>query len=356
MLGAAVMLCAARGSGEPDATDKTAKDAKKNPRACKIAYKSAQELELSGHLLQARETYRLCAKITCSAFFKQECSTRYTQLGADIPSVVPIVTTASGQPRQDVRVTMDGSLLASSLDGRAFPIDPGVHEFSFSTDGGVIATQKLTIVAGQRNQPISMAMRSDGRGATRQLTASVAPPASIDAKSDAKTVREKPEVDRLEGEKTSTERPAREKRAQQTTASESPPPIGEEQETVVVQRQGPGVLPYAIGGVGLAGVGAGVLFTLWGRKDNDALAQCTPNCPLDSLDRVKKLYTMADISYGVGLAGIGASALLFVMSGPTVSKEKVPAKSAYMVDVQSTRNGVFGTVSGSILEPVRMRT
>src|SRR5262245_42416296 len=151
-LGSAVTLCAAPGSSEPDKPEKTGK---KGPSACKLAFNSAKDLEQSGHLLQARETYRLCAKATCSAFLKTECSTRYTQIGTDIPSIVPIATDAAGVPRDDVQVTMDGSLLTSRLDGRAYNVDPGVHEFSFTAGGGVIATQKLTIVAGQRNQPIS---------------------------------------------------------------------------------------------------------------------------------------------------------------------------------------------------------
>ena len=336
-LGAAVTLCAAPGSSEPEQAEKTGK---KGPSACKLAYKSARDLEQSGHLLSARETYRLCAKATCSAFLKTECSTRYTQIGSDIPSVVPTATDAAGMPRDDVQVTMDGALLTSRLDGRAYPIDPGVHEFSFTAGGGVIATQKLTIVAGQRNQPISVAVRSDGKGARR------APPASGTTSSvDAKTAQEKPEAAPLDPEKASSEKPAREKKKAPQTTPDSQSPVEEEEQEVVVQRQGPGVLPFVIGGVGLAGLGVGALLTVWGRKDNDSLAQCTPNCPLDSVDHINRLYTIADISYGVGAAALGVSAILFATSGST-AKEKAPAKSAYMVDVKPTPNGAFATVSG----------
>src|SRR5256885_1377897 len=67
---------------------------------------------------------------------RQECIRRFAQLGNDIPSVIPVVTDAAGSPRVDVQVTMDGELLTSRLDGRSLPVDPGVHEFTFSADGG----------------------------------------------------------------------------------------------------------------------------------------------------------------------------------------------------------------------------
>ena len=57
------------------------------------------------------------------------------------------------------------------------------------------------------------------------------------------------------------------------------------------------------------------------------------------------MYTIADISIGVGAAALVGSAILFATSGGS-TKEKAPAKTAYSVDVQPTRNGAFATVSG----------
>src|SRR5262249_15802740 len=79
-----------------------------------------------------------------------------------IPSVVPVVTDETGAPRVDVQVRIDGELVATQLDGRALPVDPGMHEFSFTMDGNVIARQKLMILQGQRNRQIAATLRSAG--------------------------------------------------------------------------------------------------------------------------------------------------------------------------------------------------
>jgi hypothetical protein len=107
---------------------------------------------------------------------------------------------------------------------------------------------------------------------------------------------------------------------------------------------GAGAFPYLIGGTGLAAIGAGTLLMVWGRKDNAALAQCSPSCQPSSVDRVRNLYTAADISFGVGLAAVGLSAYLFATSG---SSEKAPPRAAYAVDVVPMPSGAFASVAGA---------
>jgi hypothetical protein len=42
-------------------------------------------------------------------------------------------------------------------------------------------------------------------------------------------------------------------------------------------RRGPRALGFVLGSVGLAGVGTGVLMNVWGRKDNNVLAELCSN-------------------------------------------------------------------------------
>src|SRR6266403_2749550 len=82
--GTALLLCVTAGSGEPDrAADR---------KSCKVARKTARDLEQTAHLRQARETLLACAKASCTALVRQECMNRYQQLASDIPSIVPLVT------------------------------------------------------------------------------------------------------------------------------------------------------------------------------------------------------------------------------------------------------------------------
>ena len=156
--GIAVLLSATAVKGEPSAPSATGAE-----RTCMTAFKSAQEHEQSGRLVEASQLFFSCEDEACGSALWEQCAAGASRLRAYMPSVVPLVVDDLGQPRADmldVRVKMDGALLVSRLDGRAVPVDPGTHEFSFDLGGGVVATQKVTIVRGQRNRAISVSMRA----------------------------------------------------------------------------------------------------------------------------------------------------------------------------------------------------
>ena len=96
-------------------------------RACVTAFKKAKEHEGAGKLQESKDQLMSCAQAPCSSFIRQQCSSKYNQLEADTPSVVLIVTDASGSPRGDITVRMDGEVFAQQLDGRALSVDPGMH-------------------------------------------------------------------------------------------------------------------------------------------------------------------------------------------------------------------------------------
>jgi len=324
--GAAVWLLAASGRGaEPDR-------AKLDKRACAIAYKNARQQQQANHLRAAEELAESCAKAACGAVIRRECADKYNQLENDIPTVVPMAIDETGATVVDVQVKVDGEPLTSKLDGHSLPIDPGVHEFSFAAPNGVV-TERIMVVQGQRNHPITVTIPTPAarhQKGTLAAAVTLPPPASNRTALEPHTAPAKP----------STEKSAPPKRAAEKASPQ------EETETVAVQRKSPGMLPFIVGGAGLLALGAGGAATIWGNKDNDALNACTPDCSHSSVTRVKTLYTMADISFGVGAAALGVSAFLFATSGGAVTKEKSVGNSGYSFDVQPTRNGAFATVSG----------
>jgi hypothetical protein len=339
-VGAALLFCAKPGRAEPRSKGK-------ERRACENAYKNAIALEQSAHLRQAKDLLLSCAKSSCGAVLRNRCASHYGQLEADIPSVVPLVTTETSEPRVDVQVTMDGELLTPRLDGRALPVDPGLHEFSFTVDGTAIGTQKVMIVQGQRNRPLAVSLRaSDKRGSRTALG-----PAAAAGGLDAKASLDKPAVDRHASEtperESPPERAAPERTADKAQAepapSDTPPPEPK-------RSTGPGALPWVIGAAGLAGIGGYGMLVTWGRKDNEQLAQCAPYCPQESVDHVRKLYLAADISLGVGIAAVGAAATWLIVGGsssPSSPKEERAGQPRYVVDVRPTSSGGFATVSGT---------
>src|SRR5207302_124 len=98
-------------------------------RSCAAVHTKAQAQELAGNLVEARELFSRCAAATCGRALMKECASRYAQMEAEIPSIVPALV---DDERTNVEVSVDGDLLTSRLDGRALSVDPGEHDITFS--------------------------------------------------------------------------------------------------------------------------------------------------------------------------------------------------------------------------------
>jgi hypothetical protein len=301
-------------------------------RACVTAFKKAKEHEQSGKLQESKDLLMSCAQAPCSSFLRQQCSSKYNQLESDTPSVVLIVTDPTGSPRADVQVRMDGEMFSQQLDGRALAVDPGMHEFTFTADGVVFATQKIMIVQGQRNRFITALMRTGGGGRQKRMVAEKAAPAAATGKKVAKA------------EPQPAAEPEEDAKPAPAMASLSDNGPGHDTSKVEDEKKSGSVLPYLIGGVGLASVGTGALLTYWGRKDNRMLSQCTPSCDPAATQHIKKLYLGADIALGAGVAALGAAYWVYVVTHR--NQEEKATEEALRVDVLPTTSGGFAAVSG----------
>jgi hypothetical protein len=319
-------------------------------KACVNAFKKAREHEQSGKLQDAKDNLMSCAQAPCSAFLRQQCSSKYNQLESDTPSVVLIVTDGSGAPRADVQVRMDGEMFAPQLDGRALTIDPGMHEFAFSADGNVFATQKVMIVQGQRNRFITAMLRAGGGGSgskkrmIAQSEKSSVTPASVStpakrSSGTAKVAMKEASKDKDE-EESSGEAPAAAPSAASLT--EAPNPADDRPEET---KKSGSVLPWLVGGLGVAAIGGGVVLTMWGRKDNASLSACSPNCAVGVTNKVKMRYLESDIAFGVGVAALGAAYWIHVVTSRP--QEEKPTEEALRINVLPTPSGGFASVAGS---------
>jgi hypothetical protein len=153
-----VVLCLATLLALPSPSEARRPRAKSSP-ACTRAYQKAVALHESARLIEARKEIAACVKAHCSPALKRKCLKRYTQIKAQIPSVIPEVRDESGRPLRDVEVTMDDEMLTPYTDGRPIQINPGQHEFSFSDEHGVIDKKTVDISPGQRNRRIAVVKR-----------------------------------------------------------------------------------------------------------------------------------------------------------------------------------------------------
>lgn len=300
-------------------------------------YKNAQRRAHAGRLREAKDLMMKCASASCGSFLLHACTSRYTQLDADIPSVVPLVTDGSGQPLADVQVVMDGQLLTDKLDGHALPVDPGRHEFSFIVRGENIDTQTLLIATGQRNRPLSTALPATGEASHRKSTvAAAAPPPAPEPSPKAA-----PPLPDEEDEEPSADAPEKSAAADE---DEHPAPRRRAKKHVA-ESSGTSAFAYVFGVTGLAGLGGAALLTYWGRKDNQMLAGCSPNCLPASVQHVHRLYQGADVSLGVGVASLLISTWIFIASGS--SSEKPGREEAMRFNVHAGPTGTFATMAGT---------
>jgi hypothetical protein len=304
----------------------------RDEQACLDVLKEAKAKEQGGELQAARVLLRQCAHNPCSAFVRQQCANRNAKLEMDTPSVVLLVTDAAGGSRSDVQVKVDGEPFASTLDGRALPIDPGMHDFSFIADGHVFATQRILIVQGQRNRFITANIgRPGSRGAVAADDSAV--PTSGEQVAKLPVARPRAKVADASAEK----QPAAEPDATaESTAAESPSEAAPKHHRI---------LPWVLTGVGAASLGAGAVLTVWGRKDNANLSACSPNCSDATLSHIKRVYQAADIAIGVGVAALAAAYWSYAFSQGSAGESK-SSETALRLDVAPTTSGGFATVSG----------
>jgi hypothetical protein len=123
--------------------------------ACLDAASSGQKLRDVHKLLEARDQFRLCAAAACPAVVQTDCAGWLASVERNLPTVVITAKDRSGASLIDVKVTMDGQAFATTLTGRAVPVDPGPHTFHFEGPGGAL---DQTVVAAEGDQDVRVAV------------------------------------------------------------------------------------------------------------------------------------------------------------------------------------------------------
>ncbi len=398
---AAVMVLTAPGSSA----------AARENKACMTAYKRGTQLTKDAKFHLAKEAMTACTKLTCSAALRKECMSKVDQLNLDAPTLVPEVTDDRGRPVTDVRIMMDGKPWVTKVDGRAMPVDPGLHVFTFESRGVVFAKERMVILQGQRNRPISASLVWERSGRERDAVDELGPPPAPPMRQIAQepprrqappppppVVQAPPPAPPPAPVVVQAPPPPAPVVVQAPLAKAPPPPAPLVQQpalAMAAQAQVPlpvpmaampmaampmavqvplaavpaavpmvatqpaalpeedfRVAPYLTGALGLVGLGGTAALTYWGRRDNALLSDCAPMCSQSSVNHIKNLYLAANISAGIGAAALATWAYLVFIAPP--SKEKAaaapaPAAPAPAVGfgLQPLPSGAFAAFSGS---------
>ena len=144
------------------------------------------------------------------------------------------------------------------LDGKPVLVDSGEHTFKFESRDGAVKEEKVLLRAAEKARPIIVTFAS---------TPPPPPPS---------------------------------------------PPSGDGGGSIV--------LPLALAGVAVIGIGSFAIFGITGKGDVDDLQKCKPNCKQADVDSARTKLIIADISLGVGLVAGAVAAYLFI------TRPKVEAK------------------------------
>jgi hypothetical protein len=116
---------------------------------CIDANGRGQALRHDGKLSAARAELQSCVSASCPAMVRDDCAWRLDELDRAQPSVVFEVKDGAGADVIDVRVSIDGELLAGHLDGTPLRVEPGAHVFSFEAIGHAAVTDRVLVREGE---------------------------------------------------------------------------------------------------------------------------------------------------------------------------------------------------------------
>jgi len=274
----------ARGTDQASGTRATANEFK---IACSRSFEESQRLRNNSQYIAASEEVLKCADPKCGEALFDECTKIYGELQTATPSVVFAARDGAGNELTGVSVSIDGQPTADPLDGKPVRVDPGSHQFSFSSAGYDVIEQTLLIRAGEQYRPIN---------ATMQQTAVAGAPPSVATPAPASSGR---------------------------------------------SRRGAPLASYVLGGIGVVGLGTFVAFRVLGASQFEDLERnCKPNCTASEVDNVRQKYLISDIALGVGAAAAVAAVTVYLVSSaersPRVSLQLSPSPHALGAHVGGT--------------------
>jgi hypothetical protein len=255
--------------------------------ACIGAYETLQEARAGGALLTARAQAFECSSSVCPAFIQKDCSAWLDEIEAEMPTVTFDVR-SGGKSLTRVRVLEGERVLADGLGGAPVELDPGAHSLRFEAEGREPATRSFDVERGRKNQRLAVELPAPA--------AAAAPPAP----------------------------------SPQPPPPQPAPPVESEGSTVA----------YVVGGIGIAGIAGFAILGATGLSQEASLDQrCAPHCSEAELRALRNRYLLADVSLGVGIAGLFVGGYLLFSPSPNDRSAKAPS-----VVVQASSHGAMATV------------
>jgi hypothetical protein len=273
---------------------------------CAEAYTAAQRLQQAGKLRAARAQALVCAQDVCSTTVRTDCVRWLEDVDRATPSILIDARDESGVELAEVRVEVDGELLAEHLDGRQILVDPGQHGFRFEHRGRVVE-RRVIIREAEKYRTLRVEFPS--------------PNAAPSPAAPSPTVLN----------------------AAPTPVAPSPArPHDPSQSGASLPQSGTSlpVASYALGGVGALGLATFIgLATSAYISEQELRRTCGPtrSCATHAIDSVRTRYLIGDIALGVGTLSL-AAALAFWAFTPRARPERDRPAAGLQIAVGAQRS------------------
>jgi hypothetical protein len=285
---------------------------------CLSAAERAQELRNAGKLRATKEQLAVCTSRSCPASVRSDCARWYEEVERAMPTVVLGARDWQGHDRNDVKVSVDGSPLVSSLDGRAVAVDTGTHVLRFEAADVAPVEQSVVLREGDKDRRVEV--RFGPPVAHSAPTTETPAPTTTSTTSTPSTPA---------STATSTDQGATEAAPTEAHGRRRVP-------TAVWVLGGAGVVAEAVFGIFLW-QGYSVAGDLNGNK------HCPPGCPPGDVDAMSRDFVIADVALYAGIGLLGAAAVVyFALPSPSAS----PANGHVEVRVRSARGGAVLGLGG----------
>lgn len=113
-------------------------------------FEEAQTERQAGKLNAARAAAAGCAQEECPTVVRKQCAAWLDELKAAIPSILVTAEDAAGRSVSDALLIIDGTTMATRLEGDAIALDPGEHEVRIVPNGAPPQTKQVALVQGQQ--------------------------------------------------------------------------------------------------------------------------------------------------------------------------------------------------------------
>lgn len=129
---------------------------------CVASFDRGQRAQSDRALRRAQTELIACAQEACPAVLRADCAGVLAEVRRALPTIVLAADDGRGHEVLDVKVTSNGEVLATRLDGHAIPFDPGTFELTFETAGAAPVKVVQVIHEGEKSHVVRASFRGLG--------------------------------------------------------------------------------------------------------------------------------------------------------------------------------------------------